>query len=110
LRTQIARRERDLDLDLADLLVDDERAVTGVEAVLLELLAELEETLAVDVDTPRRAGRRRPRSTSRVSSPPTGIRTRARFSSRTTTAAEASSTGSISRRSSSIESRLSLAA
>src|SRR5207302_8699151 len=56
-RAEVSRHERDLYRDLPDLLVDDERAVARIEAVLLELLAQLEESLSVDVDAPRRAAR-----------------------------------------------------
>src|SRR5207245_1277522 len=54
LRANVACGERDLHFDLADLLVDHERAMAGVEAVLLQLLAELHEALAVDVNASRR--------------------------------------------------------
>src|SRR6267143_6194554 len=57
LRLHVSRGKRDLYLDLADLLVDDERPMARVEAVFLELPAELEETLAIDIDASRGTAR-----------------------------------------------------
>src|SRR2546430_8185945 len=53
LRPEVSRGEGDLHLDLPDLLVDDQRAMTRVVAILLELLPELEKALAIDVDAAR---------------------------------------------------------
>src|SRR5947209_17598440 len=47
------RGERDLTLDLPDLLIDQERAVPGIVAIFLERLSELAEARLVDVDASR---------------------------------------------------------
>src|SRR5687768_13013013 len=54
---EMLRDETDLQRELLDALVDDERAVPGVISVFLERLPQLTQTVAIHVDAARRTAR-----------------------------------------------------